>query len=75
MTPKVRVAIPVKLEPGTQTFVTVTTKRHGLMVLQPSEKLYQTNQVIVSNGVVQVEPDKPFRILLANFGQAPYTVG
>ena len=73
-TPKVRVATPVKLEPGTQTFVTVTTKRHGLMVLQPSEKLYQTNQVIASNGVVQVEPDKPFRILLANFGQAPYTL-
>ncbi|CDF38257.1 unnamed protein product [Chondrus crispus] len=42
------------------------------MVLQPHEKLYTKSQVVASNGVVQVEPNREFRVLVANFGIAPY---
>ena len=42
------------------------------MVLQPHEKLYQQRKVAASNSVVQVEPNRAFRVLMANFGSAPY---
>ena len=70
--PKVRVAKAVELQPGTQTFVEVTTERHGTMVLQPIESLFAKSSVVATNGVVQVEPNQVFRILVANFGDYPY---
>ena len=42
------------------------------MVRQPHEKLYTKSQIVVCNGVVQVEPNREFRVLVANFGIAPY---
>ena len=42
------------------------------MILQPQDSLYETGQVLATNGVVQVEPDKPFRILIANFSTHEY---
>ena len=70
--PKVKVAKAITLPAGSQTWVTVTTKRHGLMALRPNDALYQSAQVLATNGVVQVEPDKPFRILIANFKALPH---
>ena len=68
---KLRVAKNVVLPPETQTWVTVTTKRHGLAVIQPNDDLYHRESISATNGVVQVEPDKPFRVLVANFGRTP----
>ena len=70
--PQVRVARPTVLDPGKQTFIMVTSARHRFMVLQPHEKLYQQRKVVASNGIVQVEPNRAFRVLMANFGSAPY---
>ena len=70
--PKVKCARAVVLQPGTQTWVEVTSDKSGLMVVQPHEKLYQTGNICASNGVIHVEPHRTFRILVANFGAAPY---
>ena len=43
-----------------------------MMVVQPYDALYARNSVIVTNGVVQVDPHKPFGVLIANFGKTPY---
>lgn len=69
---KVRVAKPVTLALGEHVFVSVATKRHGLMVLQPSDKLRKDRMVIASHGVVQVQPDREFRVLVANHGAEPH---
>ena len=71
VSPKLRVAKNVVLSPETQTWVTVMTKRHGLAVIQPNDDLYHRESISATNGVVQVEPDKPFRVLVANFGRTP----
>ena len=70
--PKVRVASPVTLEPNSQTWVNVVTERCGTLILQPNTSLYANSQVTCTNGVVQVDANRPFRILIANFGQYPY---
>ena len=59
----------VGLSPETQKSVTVTTKRHVLAVIQPNDDLYHRESISATNGVVQVELDKPFRVLVANFGR------
>ena len=66
---KLRVETPVKLEPAMQTWVSVVSPRHGVMVVQPNEKLFHNHGVAPTNGVVQIEPNRPFRILVANFGK------
>lgn len=60
------------LEPGTQTFISMTSKPHRRRVLQPHEKLYTKSQIVAYNGVVQVELNREFRVLVANFGIAPF---
>ena len=72
ITPKVKVAKAVVLPPESQTWVSVNAERRGLCVLQPHEKLYSSAQVCASNGIVQVEPHQPFRVLIANFASKPY---
>lgn len=67
---KVRVATSVKIPAHSQTWVQVTTKKHGLVVLQPLPSLFEKQKLSCTNGVVQVEPDRIFKVLIANF--APY---
>ena len=71
VSPKLRVARNVVLSPETWTWVTVTTKRHGLAVIQHNDDLNHRESISATNGVVQVEQDKPFRVLAANFGRTP----
>ena len=61
----------VVLEPAMQTSFSVTTQRHGTMIVQPSDELYAKHSVVATNGIVHVEPNIPFRILVANFGTTP----
>ena len=49
----------------------MTSKRHGLAVVQPHDELYHREKIITSNGVVQVEPGRAFRILMANLSKKP----
>ena len=72
--PKVKCSRAVILQPGTQTWVEVTTDRNGLLVVQPHDKLYQTGRVLATNGIVEVEPHQKFHLLMANFGTNPYRV-
>ena len=46
--PKVRVAQNIILPPETQTWVSVKSERHGVMVLQPYDKLYADKGVIAN---------------------------
>ena len=72
--PKVRVSQNIILPPETQTWVSVKSENHGVMVLQPYDKLYADNGVIASNGVVQGQPQTTFRLLIANFTKEPQSL-
>ena len=65
--PVVRLEQPYRLKPRTQTWVTLSSSFHGVGVVQPNDKLYTRTGVVLTNGVVNVEPGKPFKVLLANF--------
>ena len=43
-------------------------------MVQRYSPLYERHGLICTNGVVQVEPDRPFRILIANFRKYPVRV-
>lgn len=57
------------IEPGSQNFVRCVGKRDGLVVFQPYGPLHETHNLIATNGIVQVQADKPFKLLIANFGK------
>ena len=71
---KIRVAKPIVLQPETQTFVTVTTECGGLITVDPIKKLFDTSMCLVGAGIAQVEPNKEYRILIANMGKDPRTL-
>ena len=69
--PKVNVARATTLDPGTQRVVECPWKMMGLVVVQPYSLLYGKHGLLCTNGVVQLESDKPFRLLIANFSKYP----
>ena len=74
ISPRVRAARATTIEPGTQRVVECTSKRAGLVVVQPYSPLYERHGLICTNGVIQVEPDRPFSLLIANFRKYPVRV-
>ncbi|CAN8071373.1 unnamed protein product, partial [Agarophyton chilense] len=71
---KLRVASSVTIPPESQVMVSVNSRQHGLQVVQPLPSLYEKFQLTVANGIVQVTPNSPFRVLVANLGKAPQTL-
>ena len=68
---KTRVATSSVLPPEAQTWISLVSKRHGLAVVQPHDELYLRKKIIASNGIVQVEPERASRILMANLSKKP----
>ena len=71
VSPKLRAAKNVVPSPETQTRVTVTTKSHGLAVIQPNQDLYHHESISATKCVVQIVPDRPFRVLVSKFSRTP----
>ncbi len=65
---RIRVTSTVVLKPNTQTWVEVTTETSGLILVESTKRLCETHTCLTGNGVAQVEANKPFRVLVANFG-------
>ena len=68
---KIRVAKPTTLPPLSQTWVHVRSMRRGAIVVEPLPSLTTSHMVSASNGVAHIQPNVPFRILVANFGEKP----
>ena len=66
---KVKVTKHVTLQPGTNTWVEVTTNTRGLVQIEPARRLFNTHMCLAGHEIAQVERNKPFRILVANFGK------
>ena len=66
--PQIRVTKHVKLQPDTQTWVEVVTKRQGLILVEPVERLYNDKTCLNAAGVADVWSEEPFKLLVANFG-------
>ena len=69
--PKIRVATAIFLPPEAQTWISMVSKRHRVAVVQPHDELYLREKIVASNGVVEVEPERAFRILMANLSKEP----
>ena len=70
-TSKVKVLTPVELQPGSQTWVEVTTAISGTVLVEPNGRLYRNHTCLASNGVAEVEAVEPFKVPVANFGDHP----
>ncbi len=71
---RVKVVKTVTLQPGAQTAVEVQTDARGLVLIEPSPRLFRFQSCMASNGIAQVKPRTPFKILVANFGNTPVMV-
>lgn len=68
---KIRVAKQVLLQPHSQTWVSAVSQRKGSVIIEPKQTLSDQQLVSASNGIAQVRPEVPFRLLVANFGDQP----
>ena len=66
---KITTVEDITIQPGTQSWIKVETSRHGLITVETLPKLYKVHLCLAGNGIAQVEPNKPFGILIANFGK------
>lgn len=57
--------------PGHQNWVEVTSDRTGLILIAPSKTLYANHMCLTGTGDHQVQKNKKFSILIANFGKHP----
>ncbi len=64
---KVRLAKSVALPAHSHSWVPLVSPKTGSQVLQPIHRIYQTRGVTVGNGVVQIERNRPFDVLMGNF--------
>ncbi len=71
---KIRVCRQTIVQPGTQAWVEVTTDRHGLVEVEPNQQMLEAHSCLAGYGVAQVSPGRPFKILIANFGDQPTTL-
>lgn len=58
-------------ESETKTWVQVTSIRQGLILVEPTPLLYDTDLCIESTGVAYVTDRKHFRILIVQFWEYP----
>ena len=63
-----------KLLPQTQTWVRVVTNKHGLIMVDTIAKLFNNHICMIGNGIAQVTPGEPFKILVANFSNHTVTL-
>lgn len=65
---KIHVSVPIVLPPETQTLVTVTTKKAGLVVIEQNKKFFWNNLCLVGTGIAQVQPNTDFKIIMKFLG-------
>ena len=64
----------IELPAQSQTWVSVTSKKSGLIQIEPHNRLYQTHLCLAATGINEVQPNKPFHILVANFSEEPVSL-
>ncbi|CAN8062284.1 unnamed protein product [Agarophyton chilense] len=74
VSPRIRGAGSAMLKAQTQNLVQVRTGRHGLVVIQRNTRMYESRELLVANGIVQVDPGSPFWILVSNFTDNDYQI-
>ena len=72
--PEIRIVTVIVLPPDAQMWISVVGKLHGLAVVHPHDELYPREKIFASNGVVQVKPERAFRILMVNLSKKPKTL-
>lgn len=61
----------VRLKPAPQTWVILATKRDGMIIIDTYTPLYKNSLCLSGIGIANVEVDRSFRNLIANFGDKP----
>ena len=64
----IRLTKSVRLKPGHQLLVQVSTPMTGLIHISPHWRPAHKQNVMAAHGIADVRPNAPFRIFLANFG-------
>ena len=71
---KIRLARGVSIPPMTQVETLVQTDKDGLLMIQNHPKMIHKHLTLAANGVADVIRNKPFRIVLSNFGETSVTL-
>lgn len=65
--PLIRASATIDIPTQSQAWVPVYAKLRGLIVIQPEQKLFEKHELVCTNEVPEVNPNKMFSLLIANF--------
>ena len=65
---KLKVVKPLSITPMKRATVTVQSDRGGLCFLQPNPKMALKQLSLMASGIMDIHPNKPFEVIVANFG-------
>ncbi len=66
----VRMSQRALFAPGSETIVPVTCPVGGVPILEPLSSITDAKRVALSNGVIDVRINVPFKVKAANFGNS-----
>ena len=69
-----RVAKKRTIPPMSEAPVTVTTNAGGLMMLSPHPNLFKSRTALTAQGIMEVVPHTPFKVLVANLSNKPVDI-
>jgi len=70
----VRAARAASLPGQSETWLTVTCPKEGTHFLEGFGTLFDTRRLVMSNGIVDIKANVPFRVKVANFASTPQKV-
>jgi len=65
----IRLAKGITIPAMSQMTVAVTSPGGGLSYLEPKGVLYDRHQIRMTNGLAEILPNRPFRVIIANFAE------
>lgn len=71
---KVKAAGGTSIQPGQKSWIRVISNKHGLYIIEPRNDLLNKHSISVPFGVVQVQTNRPFYLLLDKFVPQTYFI-
>ena len=69
---KLKVFKPLSIPPMTRATVTAQSDRGGVCFLQLNPKMALKQLSLMASGIMDIYPNKPFEVIVANFGHTPF---
>ena len=68
---KIRIAHRAVIQPSSEMVISVRCSDSGTFYMQPRSESHEKQRVLLTSGVIDIQQDVPFTVVLANFSSVP----